>query len=431
MRVTTRLVVAAMLGAWGCRGGASLDVETDSQGDTQTESTSTGTDSEGTPGTGPAICEPGCQPALRASWTHDGEVGDRMATGLVRGSDGSLTVGVGRAAGGLRVVQLSADGELRWSVAPQLPCSACELTDLVALPSGDLLLSVTEPQLIREPAAIVARLDAEGTSLSWTRRFVLGVGSQVVSRAGAMAVLGDDRIAVLQIEGFSDNELLLLRELSAEGTTEQRRNVQVQAGTLPTLPLLAVASPLGDLVLSYPYWNGEEDPDNPRLEALTTRHLPPSYERISRIVLPLPLDELAIDSRGRRVELSRSADEQSTTLLLTSRSAADLEGWSSSLPLVTTSSTRAALATGPGDEVYVAARTTPRAAGNDFFVVELAVARWSPQGQLQWQAALPLDMLATDDPLELVVDEDHGLVVATVVEARLKVVRFEQACACE
>lgn len=427
------LMVAVALGSWGCRSGASLNAETDSQGGTQTEeSTSTGTDSGGTGGEGPAICEPGCQPALRASWTHDGEVGDRMATGLVRTPDGSLTVGVARAAGGLRVVRLSADGELQWAIAPQLPCSACELTDLVALPSGDLLLSVTEPLLTNDdPAAIVARLDAAGTSLSWTRRFVLGVGSQVVSRAGTMAVLGDDRIAMLQIEGFSDSELLLLRELSAEGTTELRRNVHVQAGLLPTLPLLAAASPLGDLVLSYPYLNDEEDPDNPRLEAMTTRHLPPDYERISRIVLPLPLDELAIDSRGRRLELSRSAGEGSTTLLLTSRSAADIEGWSSSLPLVSTSSTRAALATGPGDEVYVAARTTPRAAGDDFFVVELEVARWSPQGQLQWQASLPLDMLATDDPLELIIDEDHGLVVATVVEARLKVVRFEQVCACE
>ena len=40
-------------------------------------------------------------------------------------------------------------------------------------------------------------------------------------------------------------------------------------------------------------------------------------------------------------------------------------------------------------------------------------------------------MVATDDPLELVVDDDDGLVIATVVQGSLRVIRYEQACACE
>lgn len=428
------LLAAALLwlGGGACTSGTSLDRDTDSEA----ASSSTSGASEGSTGTGagepgPAICRDECQPTLVASWTYEGESGDQEASALVGLDDGSWVVAVRRAAGGIRLVRIAADGSLQWSIVPQLPCQACRPVELAQLPSGDLLLSATgriEPVF---PASVVARIAADGHGLVWTRHYALNLGSSSTSRSGQLAVQDEDHIVMLHVEGFSDSELLVLRELDGEGNTRLRRNVVVQQGSRGDHPLLVAASTQGDVVLAYPWWNGEEDPENPRLEARTSRHVAPVYDSISSHPLALALDELVLDSLGRRIELARSPSEQTTTLLLTSRSSSDLEQWSTSLPLVTTSSTRAALAIGSGDEVYVAARTTPRTASDDFFVVELAVARYSPQGELQWQASSPLEMQATDDPLEIGIDVEDGVVVATVVSGHLRVVRYEQACTCE
>lgn len=421
----------AGLGMAACPSGTSLDRETESAMVGSTTAASTGTDGGDEDELRPVVCEAACSPVLVLGWTHEGEEGDQEASALARHPDGGWVVAVRRAAGGTRLVRLSAGGETEWSIAPQLPCDVCEPVDVEVLPSGDVLLSASVPYGIGNPAAIVARLHGDGTGLVWTRELLLFAGSNADSRAGQLAVLDDDRFALINIEGFSDSELVTVRELDGEGVTHVRRNVEVQRGSPGVHPLLAVAGPQGDLVLSYPWWNDEDDPENPQLEAITSRHLPPGYDEISALGLRLPLDALAIDGNGRRLELARSAGEQTSTLLLTSRSSSDVEGWSTSLPLVTTSSSRAVLAVGPGNEVYAAARTTPRAADDPSFVVELAVARWTSAGQLQWQASVPVDVLASDHPLELGIDEDDGVVLATVVQGRLRVSRYEQACACE
>lgn len=430
--VSSLVAALAMLGPLACRDGTSLDLQAES-GTEPSGSSSTTAMPEDTsaPEDGPPVCEPGCEPVLVSTWIHEGEAGDQVASAMARAQDGALLVAVRRAAGGVRLVRLEPDGTLAWSIAPQLPCGACVPTDLVIHPSGDLLLSATAVPTVEPPAAVLARVRADGSGLVWTRELLLYEGSTTISRAGRLAVHDDDRIVFVQLEGFSTSELLVLRELGADGTTRVRRNLLAQTGSMSGWPLLVAAGPQGDVVLAYPWWNEEDDPEAPRLQGLTSRHLPPTYEAISSIPLALALDELAIDSIGRRLELARSADAETSTLLLSSRSASDPEGWSRSLPLVTTSSTRPALAIGSGDEVYVAARTTPRAVDDRYFVVELAAARWSAQGELQWQASTPLDMVATDDPLELVVDDDDGLVIATVVQGSLRVIRYEQACACE
>jgi hypothetical protein len=62
--------------------------------------------------------------------------------------------------------------------------------------------------------------------------------------------------------------------------------------------------------------------------------------------------------------------------------------------------------------------------------VGLSLSRWTPQGELRWDTTLLLAAADSFAPLELAVDDDEGLVVATVVDGRLRVERLEQRCAC-
>jgi len=418
--------VAALFASLSCRPGTTLDVDTEagsSGSSTAVESTSTG---EVATGELPlVICDPECAAVLLDTWTHEGDPGDQIVSEMIRAADGSIVLGVKRGAGGFRLLRLSDRGELAWSVAPQLPCTVCELVDLDVLPSGDLILSATATDINEPPAAIVARFDIDRGGLVWVRSFELSSGSVASSRAGSVAVLDENRILQLRVDAFSDSESLLLQEVDGDGTTRYQRTLIAQAGT-GQAPIFAVAGPQGDVVVAYPWWD-----EIPELRAAVVRAVPSNYGVISMIELPVLLDDLAVDSVGRRIELAHGEGSDTVTLLVTSRGAADPERWTRSLPLVSTSSTRPTLAIGPDDDVYVAARTTPRTVASSFFVVELSVVRWSADGELRYQGTVPLDMMAVDDPLEMVVDDDDGLIVGTVVQGRLHVGRYEQACACE
>lgn len=408
--------------------------------DPTSDSTSTGE-----PEPEPTTCEAPCTSLLLPTWTHDGPAGTRTVAEILREPDGSLLLGLQRTDGRLGLVCLSAEGEPMWSAAPGLPCDDCVLEDIARHPSGDIILSVTSPAAdLPEPPdeppdeplpppedvapgeALLSRFDIEQARLAWTQRTLLRRGTNVQPRAGDVVVLDENRIVQAFVDGSSEDELVGVLDYRADGTLRQRHFVFDLPGSGEGDSPLVVRGSAGDLIIAHPYW----DPELEQMRAASWRTIPPNYFMLSRVDLPLTPDDLAVDTAGRRVELSQSRGNQSVTLLLTSRASSDPERWSTSLPLVSTSQTRPALATGPDDAVYAATRTTPRLHPDDPYVVMLDVARWSSAGELQWQAQRPLDMMATDDPLELVVDDDHGLIVGTVIQGQLHVVRYEHACSC-
>lgn len=413
----------------GCRGSTtSLDTEATTTGAIQstTAATTTGED-ESTSGDGrPITCPSACAPLLAPSWDYEGPEGHYTLVEMLRDPDGALWLGTQRSAGTVGLVRLSAQGELEWSVNPGLPCDPCELADIALHPSGDVLLSATGRGSFAPDQLVVARFDVVTREVAWVRTLALAPGDGVDPRAGELAVLGDDRLVVLRVNGFSGDEVIEVLDFTADGSLRKQAPVSIQPGSGGQWNPLATPGPTGEIVLAHMWWDDEIE----RMVAATTRVVP-GYRVLSLLPLPQPLDELLVDDAGRRLELARSRGTQSITLSLTSRSSSDLERWSASLPLLSTSSTRAALAVGPDDAVYVAARTTPAADPGQTFEVTLAVTRWSADGMLEWQSTRPLDMMATPDPLELLIDDDHGVIVGTVIKGRTVVARYEQACACE
>jgi hypothetical protein len=434
--LSLRLVLG--VGPWPCAlgcGEPSISLDTNGHATTGAAETTTGaaettaaSEGDGTTGGGPVVCEPACAAVLVPTWTYEGPWGHYAVVEMLRDADGSLWLGTQRSGGEVGLAQLTSEGKLVWSANPGLPCDGCQLADIALHPTGDVLLSATAPGGLEPAQAVIARFDVAAREVAWVRTLVLAAGKGTRPRLGELAVLDDDRIVAPRINGEPEGEALEVLDFTADGELRARRFVGQQPGSGDQWHLLAARAPTGELVLAHAWWDFESE----QMVSATTRLVPPNYPTVSRVPLPLRLDDLVVDGAGHRLELARSDGTETVTLLLTSRSSSDLERWSVSLPLVSTSNTRAALAVAPDDEVYVAARTTPRTQpGLPFVETTLEVARWSADGMLRWQATRPLEMMATTDPLELVVDDDHGVIVGTVVQGRPYVARYEQACVCE
>lgn len=425
-----RLLGGACLGALAC-GGPTTSLDTALAGGTDEGTATAGETAASTgdapPGEEPVVCAPGCTPILKPTWTWEGPSGTYALVELLRDADGSLWLGLQRTEGGVVVQRLSAAGEPLWSAAPGLTCERCELVDIALHPSGDVLITATGHGLAPSPdEALIARFDVAAREVAWVRALSLSPGMNTAPRIGELVVLDEDRIVALRVNGFSEGEVIDLLDLTGDGSLRWNEYLGAQQGT-GDWPPLVVRAPTGEILISHAWWDDLTE----RIVNVSARHVPPHYQLVSRSTVPLPLDDLAVDASGRRLELARSDDDETITLLLTSRRSSDPERWSASLPLLSTSSTRAALAIGPDDQVYVAARTTPRPPRGQPYVVTLEVARWSIDGELRWQAARPLELMATPDPLELVIDDEHGVVVGTVIQGRPYVARHEQTCACE
>lgn len=435
------------LGMASCAPQTSLDaVSTTSAEGGPTSGSSDAPDSSSGPGDDEpmaVICEETCTPLLRPIWSYEGPEGTRVVVEMERDADGSFVLGLQRLDGGLGLLRLSPEGEPSWSAVPGLPCDDCLLEDIALHPSGDIILSATSPTepLPAPPSkdgpplppedlilgqALLARFDVTQNRLAWTHSLALRRGVDTWPRAGEVTVLDDDRIIQAIVSGTIEGEEIDIQDYRGDGTLRRRRYVTDQVGSGPGRSPLVARGSTGDLIIAHPWW----DPELEQMYAASWRMVPPSYHVFSQLTLMTRLDDLAVDSAGRRVELAHSRGEQSVTLLLTSRASSDPERWSTSLPIVTTSETRPALAIGPDDSVYTAARATPRLRPDDPYVVMLEIARWSSSGELRWQSQRPLNMMATDDPLELLVDDDHSLIVGTVVDGQVNVVRYEQACTC-
>lgn len=408
----------------------SLDHDTETTG---SPSTSTGAESSASTSDGPAprdeppICGPACIPILTPTWTYEGPPGTYVVVEMLRDADGSLWLGTQGSQGSVSLTRLSAAGELEQSVTPGLTCERCELSDIALHGSGDVLLAATGHAELGPDEAIVARFEVATNTVTWIRTLGLQLGDATFPRLGELAVLDDDRIVALEIDGFSEGEVLGVLDFMADGTLRRQSYVGAQQGSGGPWPPLVVRAPTGELVMAHAWWDDATE----QMVTATSRLVPPYYSIVSLVQVPLRLDDLAVDSMGRRLELARSDSTDSLTLVLTSRRSSDPERWTTSLPILTTSSTRPALAVGPDDQVYAAARATPRAPPGVPATVMLEVARWSADGALGWRSARPVELMATPDPVELVIDDDHGVIVGTVVRGRATVVRYEQTCACE
>ncbi len=412
----------------GCTSTASLDApgSTSAEDPQPTGADSGASSSGGSDETGLAplaVCEGDCPAVLVESWRWEGPDRTRLVVELVRDERGAITLGTQRLDGEIGVYRLTADGALEWALRPGLPCAACELADIALHPSGDVLLSATDITPKAEAAALAARFDATTGTLIWS--FELAMLSQGVtrSRAGQLAVISEDHLVQIRSESVENGEIVALLDIAGDGTVRYNNTDSYQAFS-DNQPLLAEASPLGELIVSHLASPDDEE------AAYIRRKLPPTWAEISEVTIPLTLDAMAIDAEGRRFELTRSRGTGTLTLLLTARNATDRVQWEASLPLITTSSTRPTLALGSRGDVYAAARITEIPEPGIPYETRLSVARWSSEGELAWQADTLLPIMATSDPLELAVDEQGGLIVGTVIDGQTQVVRYEQACGC-
>lgn len=406
----------------------SLDAPFGTTGAETTAEGSETTAATGEPAAGdePIECAAACTEILTPTWTATGPWGSTEVVEMLRDADGSLWLGTRQLDGRVGLVRISAAGELAWYANPGLTCERCELVDIALHPSGDVLMSAIGRGDLEPDQAVLARYDVAAGAVAWVRTLAFHQGLGTSPRLGELAMLHDDRFVALRVDGFEGGEALELLDVSADGTLRAPIFVGLQEGSGGSWPPLVVAAPTGEAVLAHTWWDAQAE----RMVPATSRIVPPQVT-VSRVLLPLPLDDLAVDAVGHRFELARSSGTDSITLVLTSRRSSDPERWSASLPLLSTSSTRAALAVGPDGSIYTAARITPRARPGGSYEVLLAVARWSTDGVLRWQATHALDLAGTWDPLEIVVDDEHGVLVGTVVQGRPLVVRYEQACACE
>lgn len=431
LRAARSAGLGALAFVLACTTGTTLDERPGASPQPDTGATEEDTEMEPDVPLAPQLgCEPGCSMALAADWTYEGPGGQLAMVDVARGDNGELVVATRRAVGGFWLVALTAEGIERYALSPGLGCPGCELADVAVLPSGDVLLSLTMPGSFGPEGTQLVRFDPAAGAVRWQYTKLLDRFTEIQAEgAGPVAVLTEDRFATLRMLG-GGSEAVQVMTFDGDGNELVQRHLRSQPAWPRPRYWQLEPSPHGELVVAGPLWTvtpeGIEEP-----AAFVSRLLPPAMSDLSTISVPLVLDDLAIDRNGRRVELSRSEGQRSVTLLLRSYEATDPLRWESSLPLVSASSTRASVAVGPNNDVYAATRITPQGPGQDFFGAQLVVAAWTEQGELRGQATIGLELSATDRPLELTIDDEHGIVVGAVVEGELRVIRYRQECACD
>jgi hypothetical protein len=382
----------------------------------------------------PRLCTVECPLVLPVRWTYESVPpsrpslpGSHAVPVMLREADGALLVAELRE-GTARLHRLDGEGRLQWNVPLPLPCDPCELTDVAAHPSGDLLLSATGTTAEGELTLFAARYDAVRHVLVWLTSRSLDPIDGVEVRSGDIAAVSDALVAQLYMRGQVDFEPLQSTRVAVydtEGTLVEEDELVFGQATGLRAPLLARVAPNDELVVgvfagSAPYHYG-----------LTDRIGPPLWHVAGFAFPPAVLDDLRVDARGHALELGHMADGTHTHLLLSDRLGVDSKPrWVASVALASTSASTAALALGPDGDVYAAVRTTQALAEAAEPLVGLSLVRWTAQGELRWRTTL-LEAIADGwNPVELAVDDDEGLVVAAVVDDRLRVERRAQGCAC-
>lgn len=447
--VASRVVCAAsLLGSVGC-GDSSLDDVRDPLTSASGSTTSGGTlppldsgpASTGEASTGepvepddPRLCAAECPLVLPVSWEHHVMAGARALEGqphavpaMLREADGTLTVAELRD-GQARLHRLDGEGRLQWNVPLPLPCDSCELTDVARHPSGDLLLSATGSTEEGGLSLFAARYDAREHALVWLSRRPLDPLDGVWVRSGGIVALSDDVVGQLYMRGvpsFGPLQSTRVAAYGSGGVLLDEEELVLTQGTSLRPPLLARATPDGEMLVAV--LSGTDF--NPY--GLIDRIQPPLWHETGFAFALTPLDDVRLDERGHALELGHRFDGTRAHLLLSNRVAVDDQpSWVATVAVASTSVSTAALALGPDGDVYAAMRTTLSPGETGDPLAGLALVRWTSQGELRWSTTILHAMAESFSPVELAIDDDEGLVIATVVEDRLLIERRAQHCAC-
>jgi len=400
------------------------------------DSSSTGEASTGEPviPDDPRLCAAECTIVLPSRWVYEATPpprpvapGAHVVPAMLREADGTLTVAE-LADGQPRLHRLDHEGQLQWNVPLPLPCDPCELTDVSRHPSGDLLLSATGVDGNGELALLAARYDATRHARVWLARRSLVPIEGVHVRSGGIAALSDQLVAQLYMRGELDFDALqrtLVAAYGSDGTLVDEEELVVGPATDVRPPLLARATAGGQLLVGV--FGGTPF----EVYGMTDRMEPPLWHTGSFAFPPAPFDDVVLDAREHAIELGHAFDGEHAYLLLADREGVEpMPRWVATLALPTTTPSTAALAIGPDGDLYAAVRTTQAPGGTGEPLVGLSLSRWTPEGELRWHTTFLQALAESFAPIELAVDDDGGLVIAAVVDGRLRVEHRAQQCAC-
>ncbi len=404
--------------------------------DTSEASSTTGAASTGEPTVpdDPRLCAEECTIVLPSRWVYEATPppspavpGAHVVPAMLRDADGTLTVAE-LVDGQPRLHRLDHEGRLQWNVPLPLPCAPCELTDVSRHPSGDLLLSATGVDDEGELALLAVRYDATRHARVWMARRPLVPIEGVHVRSGGIAALSDELVAQIYMRGEFDFDALqrtFVVAYGADGTLLDEEELVVGSATVVRPPLLARPTAEDELLVSV--FGGT----NAQVYGLTDRMGPPLWTTSGFVFPPAPLDDVELDARGHAIELGHTFDGTHAYLLLADREGVEpMPRWVATLALASTTGSTAALALGPDGDPHVAVRTTQAPGGTAEPLVGLSLSRWTPDGELRWHTTLLQAVAESFAPLALAVDDDGGLLVAAVVDGRLRVEHRAQQCAC-
>ncbi|MCA9705035.1 MAG: hypothetical protein KDK70_04185 [Myxococcales bacterium] len=416
--------------------------------DTGDQSSTSSEDSSGDPPDDPQLCPPGCPITLPVDWAFEGMAlppdpreplppdpaagfdprGHLVPTMLRDPQDGSLVLAE-QHDGAVSLHRLDRYGRLEWTQTPPLPCDPCDLTHVARHPSGDLLLSATGLLTDDTYGLLAARYDPMTRALVWVTTTPLPNDPLTPSRSGEIAGLSGGLVVQLVLEGRFDFDPVQLSRLviyDDDGLALELDDLVLDPVMESRYPLLARVGPDDDLVIAVPF--GTEA--NPL--GLTGRIAPPLWNTAGLVVVLGALDDLIPDERGHTIELGHTFDGSQVRLVLTDRASYTPQPqWIATQAFDSTSGSRAALALGPQGDAYAALRTTLSIADEAEPLVALSMARFTTDGELRWRATLLERIAPSHNPVELAVDPSEGLIVAAVVDDRLRVERRTQHCGCE
>ena len=389
----------------------------------------------------PGVCAPGCQITLPPDWVYEGEAdpnvfepGTHRVPGLLRDEEGNFIVADQRGDWST-LIGLDASGRRQWHRPLPLSCDLCDLSAMTWHPEGELMLSATGWVIDGEFSLMAGRYDVAADELSWETATPLFYFEDGGPHSGGITVISDILTAQIyrwRVPGPSEQQFTSLMIYGNEGVAIENPTVSTDFAQQRDWPFLVRTTTDGDLITAYP--RGFDT--NP-------------YGAIERFEVPLwggginysvadPLDAIEIDAGGNNLELFHTFDEESMRVVLLNRGVDFQPNWAATVKMPSRTNGRGSLALGPEGDYYAIYQTSqaievpPETPPEDQPepLLGLTFVRWSPQGEQRWLTTVLTDLTFSPDPPAVVVDEDGGIVVASIVDDRLRVERRTQRCTC-
>lgn len=379
----------------------------------------------------PGMCPPDCQFELNLAWTYDGFVGgspppldpEDQVTVLVEPSD--MVVVVQEQQGAVTLARLDDNGQELWTFPLTLPCDPCRVVDVGLHPSGDLLLAGHGVEG-GVPVALAARVELDAPELRWSSATVLTPGPGVAPRAGTLVAHDEDLLLQPVLEASLDGleRLELLAYDAATGDVAFTTAIGTGTGTGDAAPPRAAYEASGLLVLTQPAWT-----DAMSLTGAVRWITAPDGNPVETGERIEPSLRLAAAAGGRVLTVGTTPGPTETLLQLASGYSGDPEQWSLTQPVQTVTSTVPSLVVDTYGDAHVVIRTGQGEPGRERDV-ELLLLRWSDEGSLIWQLALPVAFDRVNEPVSLQLTFEEHLVLAGFVAGARHVERRIPNCNC-